>query len=70
MSKIMSSDKVKKIISDTGKKSMRKHGDMKTGGLLQEVGRTGGKSVSWSPTQVGGATGVLKKGNDTIRLTF
>lgn len=70
MSKIMSSDKVKKIISDTEKKSMRKHKDTKIGGLLQEVGRTGGESVSWSPTQVGRATGVFKKGNDTISLTF
>lgn len=49
---------------------MRKHGDMKIVGLLQEVGRRGGKPANWSPTQGGGPTGIFKKGNDTIRLTF
>lgn len=59
MSKIMSSDKVKKIISDT-EKSIQKHRDMKIGGLLQEVGKPGGESAIWSPTQ--GAIGSNTKG--------
>ena len=50
-------------------------------GLLREAGRPSGKSATRSPTQgaTGSntkgyvsdrATGVVKKGNDTIRLTF
>lgn len=68
MSKIMSSDKVNTIISGTEKKHE------KAWGYENSWSITGSGKERWQTCKLvsnpGGPTGIFKKGNDTIRLTF